>query len=139
MKGPSKYAGFAAAFVFGVGLLIVGKTLDGIEVLGLAVPALGLAIAPTNSGKALIIAIGAMFFCSLFGYLAASNEITGKAVYHHWAVRGSRPEPVTHADSPAKFREATNLIWACSLFSALVSACFFACYRKAHAAPEEFL
>ena len=34
IQSPSKYAGVAAVVVFGVGLLIVGKTFIGLAVLG---------------------------------------------------------------------------------------------------------
>jgi len=85
------------------------------------VSVLAITVAPTASGKALVTAIAAIFFCAVFGYQAASNEITGKAIYHKLVVRGSLPEPVTREASPAKFREATNLLWGLSIFCAFVS------------------
>ena len=74
--------------------------------------------------------VGVALLCS-----AARSEITGKAVYHaegpplsrHWF---RTAEPVTRADSPAKFRTAANGKWVGSLACAVVSIGFFVLYRK---------
>jgi hypothetical protein len=136
VNNPSQYAGIAAVFVFGVGLLIIGKTWTGITILGVGVFLLGFALAPSTSAKALFIAIGALVCCAALSYQAALNEVTGRAIYHHGFGRGSRSEPVTREDSPAKFREATNLIWGFSIASALVGVCGFIYYRKDHASDD---
>ena len=47
IEGPSKYGGIAAVIVFGVGLMIVGKTLAGLAVLGVGVLVVTVTCAPT--------------------------------------------------------------------------------------------
>jgi hypothetical protein len=137
MNNPSRYAGLAAVFVFGVGLLIVGQTWAAICVLGLGVFALALAVAPTDSGKALVVAIAALICCAVLVFHAASNEITGRATYHQRPFsRGDRTEAVTRETAPAKFRSATNLIWGLGVGGALVSIAAFVYYRKAEASDD---
>jgi hypothetical protein len=138
MKSPSRYAGIAAVFVFGTGLLIVGQTWSGIQALGVGTFALSLALSPTAQGKALVIAIGALIYSALLFYWAGSNEMTGRATHYHWKDLVYQAEPVTRQDSPAKFREAANLKWGLGIFCALVSAGGFMFYRKSGAAEDYF-
>ena len=138
MRSPSQYAGIAAVFVFGTGLLIVGHTWSGIQVLGAGTFALSLALSPTASGKALVTAIAALISGAVLVYQAASNEMTGRATYYHWQARHNWAEPVTRQDSPSKFREAANLKWGLGIFCALVSAGGFIFYRKSNATEGFF-
>jgi hypothetical protein len=122
IEGSSKYGGIAAVMVFGVGLLIVGKILTGLAVLGVGVLALPVMGAPTLAAKAFFLAVGALVCSGAFGYRATSNEITGKAIY----VQGkAKIVTVTRQDSPAKFREVTNVSWAISGFCLIVSGLGF--------------
>jgi hypothetical protein len=137
MNSPSRYAGLAAVFVLGVGLLIVGNTWAGVCTLGLGVFAMAIDLAPCISGKALVVAIGALICCAVLVSQAASNEITGRANYHQRPFsRGDTTEAVTRKTSPAKFRAATNLLWGLGLTGALVSVGGFVYCRKADAADH---
>jgi hypothetical protein len=136
--GPAKYAGVAAAFVFGVGLLIVGKISLGISVLGMAVYVLAMVMTFDDSTKALLTAIMAIIWAVVLGYQAISSEITGKTTYHHWRVRGNWSEPVTREESPKKFRKATNALWWLCVLSTGVSVCAAVFYRKADDPEDSF-
>lgn len=127
IEGPSKYGGIAAVMVFGVGLLIVGKTWIGLSVLGIGVFVLAVALLPTAAGKTISVAIAALICSGAFAYHAASNELTGKATYQP-GIRGSAT--VTREGSPSKFREVTNLRWGESGFCLVVSVVGFIFYRK---------
>ena len=123
--------------MFGVGLLIVGQTWAGVCALGLGVFAMAIALAPSSSGKALVVVIGALICCAVLVYQATSNEITGRANYHQRPFsRGDKMEAVTREISPTKFRAATNLLWGLGLASALVSVGGFVYCRKADAADD---
>jgi hypothetical protein len=99
--GPSKYAGLAACAVFLVGLLIVGSAVVRIVVCGVIAFGIALAASQTVPRRALVLAIGAVICGGLAAYFAATNEITGKAIYHHGYGRGtSWSEPVTREGSP---------------------------------------
>src|SRR5204863_9776749 len=120
------YAGLAAVFVLGAGLLILGYSLPpgrqdqaasmlrmGFLVLGLGSFVLLLVVDPDPSYKALIVAAGAAIAAVCFTWHAASNEFTGKATYYELATRNKiRGEAVTRQTSPTKFRAATNWLWA---------------------------
>ena len=136
-QGVSKYAGVAAAFVFGVGLLFVGKVLAGVGVLGMATYALAATLSSEFSTKALLTAITAIIWSGFLAYQAAGNEITGNAIYRHGIGRGSWTEPVTRKDSPAKFREATNLKWGLSSICIMISIVAFMFYRKTNESDAE--
>ena len=129
-ESPSRYGGIAAVLVFGIGLLAIGKIWVGVGVLAIGALVMAIALSPTAAGKALFVAIGALALCGVLAYNAASNEITGQATYHHGLGRGSRSEPVTREASPAKFREATNLLWGWSILSLLAGAVAFTLSRK---------
>jgi hypothetical protein len=135
---PSRYGGIAAVLVFGIGLLAVGKTLAGVGVLVFGVIAMAIALSPSASGKALFAAIGALVLSGVLGYQAASNEVRGTATYHHGFGRGSRSEQVTREASPAKFREATNLLWAGSIVCVMGGAIAFRFYRKLDDCAADF-
>ena len=127
-QSPSKFGGIAAVFVFAVGLLLVGKIATGIAVLGFGALSMALALSGDASTRFLIIAIGAIICSSVLAYHAASNEITGQAVYYRgWR---SGQEPVTREECPAKFREATNLKWALSIFCAGIGTITFMFRRR---------
>ena len=135
-RNTTQYAGLAAAFVFGVGLLIVGRTLAGIGVLGMSVYFMGMALSSERSTKAILTAVVAVIWSGIFAYQATTNEITGQAVYWHGLGIGSRKEPVTREMSPAKFREATNLKWALSIVCVSVGVGAFLFYRKSGDADD---
>jgi|SRR6516164_1713100 hypothetical protein len=127
-EGPSKYAGFAAVMVFGVGLLLVGKVWSGLGVLGFAGLLMALAILPTASAKLLSLAVGALICGGVFAYVAASNEITGTTTYQP-GIRG-RSVTVTRQEAPEKFREVTNFRWGMTGFFLLASVAGFVLCRK---------
>jgi hypothetical protein len=129
-QSPSRYAGIAAVAVLGVGLLMAGKTLAGAAVLGFIAFVVALALSPDSSARFLIGTIGAIICGSFFAYQAGANEITGRAVYHHGYGRSSWPEPVTREESPAKFREATNLKWTLSIFCLGIGTVTFLFHRR---------
>jgi len=128
----SQYAGVAAAFVFGIGLLMIGKTMGGIVFLGISVYWLGMMLCSEWSTRALLTAIAAIVWGGYLAWQATSYEITGKAVYWHLVGRVMRGEPVTREDSPAKFRIATNTKWALSIVCSGVSIYMFMIYRKSY-------
>ncbi len=83
----------------------------------------------------LFISLAALIGCVVLIYSAARSEIAGKAIYHAEGPPLSRywfrtAEPVTRADSPAKFRTAANGKWVRSLACAVVSIGSFVLYRK---------
>jgi hypothetical protein len=137
-ENPSRYGGVAAVLVFGIGLLAVGKTRAGVGVLVLGIFAMLVVLAPSASGKALFSAIGAMIISGFLGYQAVSNEVNGKATYHRMMGRSSRFEEVTREASPAKFRAATNVVWAGSILSLLTGAVAFSFYRKLDGPADDF-
>jgi hypothetical protein len=114
--------------VFGVGLLIVGRTWIGLGVLGVGALVLAVAILPTLAGKAIAVSIGALICGGAFAYHAASNEITGQATYQP-GIRG-KLVTVTRQDAPAKFRQVTNLSWGLSVLCLAASAAGFVASRK---------
>jgi hypothetical protein len=132
-KNPSSFAGIAAVLVLGIGLIAVGNLGVGIATLGLGIFALAIAVSPTARLKALFAAIASIICAGTFFYHAASNEITGTAVYRNFAVKNAPGEAVTRSASPAKFRQATNLLWA------LGGLCFIStavCYAFYHALDD---
>jgi hypothetical protein len=137
-ESPSRYGGIAAVLVFGIGLLAVGKTWAGVGVLVFGAIAMAIAFSPSASGKALFAAIGGLVLSGVFGYQAASNEISGTAIYHQGFRRGSRSEHVTREASPAKFREATNFLWAGSIICVLGGAITFRFSRKLDDCAADF-
>ena len=137
-ESPSRYGGIAAVLVFGIGLLAVGKTWAGVGVLVLGTLALAIAVSPSASGKAFFVGIGAVVLSGVLGYRAASNEVSGTATYHHGLGRGSWSEQVTRGASPAKFREATNFLWAGSIFCVLGGALAFGFSRKLDDCASDF-
>jgi hypothetical protein len=78
----------------------------------------------------LLIAIVAIMSCLLTGYFAARNEITGTATYVRPGRGSGRSEHVRRAEAPAKFRAATNDLWAMSVFSLLIGIGGFVFYRR---------
>ena len=80
-QGPGKYGGMVAVTVFGVGLLVVGRTGFGAAMLGLAGLVAAVTFVPTMTGKVLSLALGALLCSGIFAYFAASNELTGRASY----------------------------------------------------------
>ncbi len=127
---PSRYGGIAAVLIFGIGLLAVGKTLAGVSVLVCGAVAMAVALSESTSAKALFVAIGALILGGLLGYQAISNEVTGTATYRHGFGRGSWSEQVTRDNSPVKFRQATNLLWAGSMLCVLAGSVAFILSRK---------
>ncbi len=86
---------------------------------------------PTHVRRvALAVVLGGLLVCGLNAYRAASNEVTGKAVYSIGTRRTGRSEHVTRESSPDKFRQATNFIWVSSVFWLMVSIGAFLFYRK---------
>src|SRR5439155_26859114 len=133
------YGGIAAVLVWGIGLLAVGKTWSGVFVLVMGAVAMAVALSSTLGAKALFVAIGALICTGLFAYRAGSNELTGKAIYYRSVgTRAGRSEPVTRKDSPAKFREATDFLWAESVGCLLVGIVAFNFYRKFDASADDF-
>jgi|GEM_PF-4614759 len=128
IEGPSKYGGIAAVMVFGVGLLIIGKTSTGLEVLGVGILATAVMCAPTLAAKVFFLAVGALVCSGTFAYSAASSEITGRAA----DLPGMRGKvvTVTRVDSPSKFREVTNVRWGASGFFLIVGGMGFLYSRK---------
>jgi len=92
--------------------------------------AMATALSPSASGKALFAATGALVLSGVLGYQAVFNEVSGTATYHHGFGRGSRSEQVTREASPAKFREATNFLWAGSIICVLGGTIAFRLSRK---------
>jgi hypothetical protein len=135
IESPSKYGGFAAVMVFGLGLLIVGKTGAGLSVLGFGICVMAITLSPTAAGKSIAVAIGSLICGGVFAYHAASNEFTGKATYQP-GIRGSSVA-VTREDSPSKFREVTNFRWGVSGFCLAVSVVSFIFYRKLDDCSED--
>jgi hypothetical protein len=146
----SSYAGLAAVFVLGTGLLIVGYSLPSVRqdragsmlrmgflVLGLGSFVLLLVVAPDPSYKALIVSAGAAIVAACFAWHAGSNEFTGNATYYELATRNKiRGERVTHQTSPIKFRAATNGLWAASAVSVTIAIVSFLFYRKPNESDE---
>jgi hypothetical protein len=143
-RSPSAFGGIAAVMVLGVGSLIVAFSLPpemhdravsmmyaGAIALGLGTFAMGIALSPTQAGKYLVTAIGAMICSGILAYHAALNEWTGNAVYHVGWGRGAISEPVTRDASPVKFSQATNFLWGVSGFVLGVCIISFTLYRKA--------
>jgi len=91
---------------------------------------MGMALCPTQAGKFLLAVMGALFCSSLLAYHAASNEITGTATYHEFFHRRDKSEAVTRDGSPAKFRQATDLLWGASGLFLAGSLINFSIYRK---------
>jgi hypothetical protein len=137
-ESPSRYGGIAAVLVLGIGLLAVGKTWAGVGVLVFGALAMAIALSPSASGKALFAAIGALVLSGVLACQAASNEIGGTATYHHGFGRRSRSEQVTREASPAKFREATNFLWAGSILCVLAGAIAFGFSRKLDDSAADF-
>lgn len=82
----------------------------------------------------LLVTVVAAIFGGTVGYRAASNEVSGKAIYQKDPRRPSSapippPELVTRQSSPAKFHQVTNMLWAVSGFSLVVAVISFRCYR----------
>jgi hypothetical protein len=134
--GPSKYAGLAAVAVFLTGCFIVGNATVRMEVLGVAVFIVALAVVQTASRRALVVCAAAAICSALVAYHAFASEKTGRANYVHWRGRGGWSEPVTREGSPARFREAANNTWAVSLFLFMVSGGCFIFYRKLENADD---
>jgi hypothetical protein len=137
-ESPARYGGIAAVLVFGIGLLAVGKTWAGLGVLVIGATAMAMALSSSASGKALFAAIGAVVLGGVLGCQAASNEVSGTAIYHHGFGRRSRSELVTREVSPAKFREATNVLWAGSIICVLGGAIAFGFSRKLDDCAADF-
>jgi hypothetical protein len=78
----------------------------------------------------LLIAIVAIVSCIFVGYFAARNEMTGTATYVRPGRGSGRSEHVTREKAPAKFRQATNNLWAVSVFSLLIGIGGFVFYRQ---------
>jgi hypothetical protein len=78
----------------------------------------------------LLIAVLGIAVCITVGYFAARNEVTGQATYVRPGRGSGRSEHVTRAQAPAKFREATNNLWAVSVFSLILSVGGFVFYRQ---------
>jgi hypothetical protein len=132
---PSRYGGIAAVLVLGIGLLATGRTWGGIAVLAFGLLLLAFVLCPSASGRALLAAIGALLLSGLLAWQAAHNELTGTATYsrgryHH--------EFVTREQAPAKFREATNFLWAGSIFAFLVAGMAFTFSRKLQDSATDF-
>ena len=129
MRGtPLRYGGIAAVLLWGIGLLAVGRTGFGVGALALGVLAMAIATSPSPSGKGLFLSVGALILSGVLGYRAASNEITGTATCYP---SGWKPaERVIRENSPAKFREATNFLWAGSIVCAVAGIVIFRLSRK---------
>ena len=83
----------------------------------------------------LLLAVVATIFGGIVGYRAASNEVSGVALYQEDPPRHSSgpripPKLVTRKSSPAKFHQVTNSLWAVSGFSLVVAVISFRCYRS---------
>jgi len=128
-KSQSLYGGSVAVLVLGIGFIVIGKVWAGLATLAVGSAAMGVALAPSASGQALFVSFGAVILAGLLGYRAISNEITGTATYRG-SRRFSRPELVTRDASPAKFRQATNFLWAGSILCLAVGAVAFGFSRK---------
>lgn len=137
-NSPSRYGGIAAVLVLGIGLLAVGKVGAGIGVLILGSVVLAAALSEDASSKAFFVAIGALLLSGLLGYQAIRNEVTGTATYHQSFGRSGRSEEVTREAAPAKFREATNFLWAGCILGAVGGAIGFHFYRKLDDCADEF-
>ena len=86
----------------------------------------------------LFITIVAALVAGTVGYHAVTNEIHGTAIYHKpTGLRGSVSEPVTREVEPAKFRAATNMLWAITIFAGALSAVGVGFYRKLNEYAEE--
>src|SRR6267142_1825310 len=77
---------------------------------------------------AVLVAIASLMVSLFLAYRGLGNELSGKAFYSTGA-RG-RGEIVTREEAPAKFRQATNLLWASSIFSLTMSVISIIFYRK---------
>ncbi|MDB6020517.1 MAG: hypothetical protein JWQ04_374 [Pedosphaera sp.] len=142
-RGLSAYSGVAAVMVLGVGNLIVGFSLPpamheravsmihfGFGALGLALFILAIAVSSSMTTKFLIASAAAGLCAGILAYNAMRNELTGTATYHTFWRRHDVAEAVTRAGSPAKFHEATNLLWGAGIICFGAAAATFACYRK---------
>ena len=94
---------------------------------------------PRNVRRAaLVLGIGAIVFSGVAAYRAISYEVAGRAIYRSGLGRTSSREPVTRGESPSKFREATNIMWATSGFPLVVGAVGFAFYRKIDDCSDDY-
>ena len=79
----------------------------------------------------LLMAVVAAIVAGVVAYQAASNEITGQAIYSKLTgPRTSVPVLVTRQSDPSKFREVTNFRWGMSLLCLGVAVVAFRLYRK---------
>ena len=79
----------------------------------------------------LLLAIGAFIVAGLLAYQAASNEITGQAIYHkRTGYRSSKAVLVTRQNDPDKFHKVTNFRWGISILCLSVAAVSFTLFRK---------
>jgi hypothetical protein len=125
-----RFAGVAAMLVFAIGLFAIGKFWIGLGVLVFGLLAAAIATTASLSARALFGGVGGVIVGVVLGYQAASNEINGIATYHHRFGRHSLRESVTRQSSPVKFREATNSLWAGSVFCITGAAAAFYLARK---------
>ena len=142
-SSPSNYGGIAAAFVFGVGLLIVGFSLSpaqhehavSMRWAGVCALALNILIVVIQGGwlsRALVTSVLAAICTAALAFSAARSEISGTTIYHHNFLNRHRwrTETVTRQEKPEMFREAANIRWALSILCAAVSIGSFVFYRK---------
>ena len=135
---PSKYAGLAAAAVFGVGLMILALNLPAErrpQTGALAFMMLFLLFAILlRTGwfnRALVVSLAAMICCVALVFSASRSEITGTTVYYHrFLMKRGWTEAVTRQQKPDMFREATNVRWTLSVLFAAVSVGSFVLYQK---------
>jgi len=137
-ESPSRYGGIAAVFVFGIGLLALGRIWTGIGVLVFGALAMAIVLSPSASSKALFAAVGALILSGVLAYKAAYNEVSGTATYHRGFGRQGRSEQVTREAAPDKFREATNFLWAGSILSVLGAVIGFRFSRKLDDCSTDF-
>ena len=126
--------------LLGIGLLATGKMWAGLSVLVIGTLAMAVVLSPTKAGKIFFVALGLLLGSGGLAFQAASNEITGKATYYHPGVGRNfvRSESVTKETSPAKFRDASNLLWGGSILGLLAGVAFLRLSRKLDDCTDDF-
>ena len=81
--------------------------------------------------KFLLLAVAATFGGGVTAYQAATNEITGEAIYHKpTGAKSSVAVHITRESDPSNFRRVTNFRWGMSVICLSVAVVGFTFYRK---------
>src|SRR5512133_2962880 len=79
----------------------------------------------------LLLAVAATIVAGIMTYQAASNEITGEAIYHKpTGAKSSVAVHISKESDPSRFRKVTNFRWGMSVICLSVAVVGFTLYRK---------